>query len=315
MSQPFWSSDRARPLILAVACLLALGGMGLRYGTRRLLTVHPLGTTPAPYGFVEYVPPIPGPRPLLIVLHGSASRDIGRDPGVLVDRLSPLKATARAHLLGFSPPLVSEGVLVAAPQTPGDWEVDQLDAFVDYLLASHPVDPDRVYITGQSMGGCGVWRYAAAHAERLAAAMPISGACDGTPELAAQLGALPIHAFHAADDSVVPPADSASWMRAVAARRGGDGVDPMPSHPRGADATAVFDGFHFAWRPGADLSADERLGLTTFASGGHAIWPSVYAQDSTWRWLLSQRRGRAGSMPEHAAGDAPEKASEDTAAR
>jgi len=311
MSQPFWSSDRARPLILAVAFLLTLGGMGLRYGTRRLLTVHPLGSTPAPYGFVEYVPPLAGPRPLLIVLHGSASRDTGREPGALIDRLSPLKATARAHLLGFSPPLVSEGVLVAAPQTPGDWEVDQVDAFIDYLLATRNIDPERIYVTGQSMGGCAVWRYAAAHADRLAAAMPNSGACEATPELAAQLGALAIHAFHASDDSVAAAADSASWIRATAARRGGDGADPMALYPRGADATAVFDGSHFSWRPGADLSADERLALTTFASGGHTIWPAVYAEDSTWRWLLSQRRGRGGSTRD----DVRDHAAADTAAR
>jgi predicted peptidase len=234
---------------------------------------------------------------------------------VLIDRLSPLKATARAFLLGFSPPLVSEGVLVAAPQSPGDWEVNELDAFVDYLLASRHVDPDRVYVTGQSMGGCGVWRYAAAHAERLAAAMPISGACEATPDFAAQLGALPIHAFHASDDSVVPSADSASWMRVIAARRGGDGADPMILYPRGADATAVFDGSRFAWRSGAELSADERLALTTFASGGHAIWPTVYADDASWRWLLSQRRGRGGSPPEGGPVSSPEKTAEDTAAR
>jgi len=73
----------------------------------------------------------------------------------------------------------------------------------------------------------------------------------------------------------------------------------------------VFDGARFAWRAGADLTADERLALTTFASGGHTIWPSVYAADATWRWLLSQRRGRAGTTPENGF----EKAVEDTAAR
>ncbi|AUX38840.1 uncharacterized protein SOCE26_002200 [Sorangium cellulosum] len=36
------------------------------------------------------------------------------------------------------------GVLIAAPQSPGEWNAAKIDAFLDYLLATHDIDRDRV---------------------------------------------------------------------------------------------------------------------------------------------------------------------------
>lgn len=283
--------ERPRRVVLGFVVLMVTAIMAMRYAVHRMLPVHPLGSTTSPYGYVEYVPPGTGPRPLLIVLHGDGSRGDGHDPSVLIDRLPPLRDVAFARAFGLSSRLRDEGVTIVAPQSPTPWDVTTLDTFVDYVLASHDIARDRIYLTGLSMGGGGAWRYAAAHPERLAAVMPICGAAVGTAELAARLDTLPVRAFHAFDDDVVPNYASATWVSAIAGRRHGDGVDPMRSYPRGSDATAVFDGKQFVWRAGTSVSTDQTLTLTEFAHGGHKIWPDVYGDDATWRWLFAQRRG------------------------
>jgi predicted peptidase len=286
-------TERARWATYGIVCALAIAVMAVRCATHRVMEIHPLGSTASPYGYVEYVPPIAGPRPLLLVLHGSGSRDAGHNPDVLIDRLPPLRDVAFARLFGRSSPLADEGVLIAAPQSPGAWDVAKLDAFLDHMFASRDIDRDRVYLTGLSMGGCGAWRYAAAHPERLAAVMPICGGCVQTGELAARLQTLPVRAFHAFDDEVVPNYESATWVSAIAAQRGGSGDsrDLMSRYPSGFDSTAVFDGTRLVWRPGTSVSADETLSLTEFALGGHNIWLGVYSEDASWRWMFAQLRG------------------------
>jgi predicted peptidase len=284
------STPRVNRAAVGVACILALAGSALQWAERTVVEVHALGSTRAPYGYVEYVPKIAGPRPLLLVLHGSGSRGGGRYPGSLIERLPPLRDVARARFFGLSSPLLDAGVLIAAPQSPDAWDVATLDAFLDHLLASRNVDRARVYLTGPSMGGCGTWRYAAAHPERLAAALPICAACAGNIELAEHLQTLPVRAVHAWDDDVVPNDWTATWIAAIAQRRGGDGENPMKTYPQGADATAVFDGARMLWRSGTSASVGETLTLTEFAHGGHDIWHRVYADNTTWRWLFAQRR-------------------------
>ena len=278
--------------MFGLVCAVATALVAERCAYRRVLDVHPFGSTPSPYGYVEFVPERPGPRPLVIVLHGSGSRGDGENPGVLAERLPPLRDVARARLFGVRSLLAEEGALVVAPQSPGAWDAKKLDRFLDYLLAARDVDRDRVYLTGLSMGGCGAWEYASAHGERLAAVLPICGGCSATEPLGPGFEKLPVRAIHAFDDDVVPVWMTGKWVTAIAKRRGSDGGDPVASYPKGSDATAVFDGARFSWRPGTAIAANESFTLTELARGGHAIWRDVYAEDATWRWLFAQRKVR-----------------------
>ncbi|WP_437280864.1 hypothetical protein WME90_10000 [Sorangium sp. So ce375] len=290
MSGAHWARG-ARRATQAVVAATGFVLLALRYVIPALMVqVHPIGSTASPYGYVEYVPPEPGPRPLLLVLHGGGSRGDGTYPRAIVHRLPPLRYLAYARLFGTSSSLLDAGVLIAAPQSPGEWDAAKIDAFLDYLLATREIDRDRIYLTGPSMGGCGTWRYAAAHPERLAAALPICGACPQTGELAAGLRTLPVRAFHAFDDEVVPNYMSATWVSAIAALRGTSSGNLMLSYPPGSDSTAVLDGGRVVWRPGTGASADDALTLTEFARGGHIVFVDVYAEDATWRWLFAQRR-------------------------
>lgn len=287
----------ARALALGLVAGVVVASLALLRTIRRALVSHPLGGAVAPYGYVEYVPALPGPRPLVIVLHGAGSAGDGSDPSTLVDRLPPLRELALTRTFGFASKLADAGAVVVAPQSPGRWDTEQLDAFVDYVLRTHSVDPARVYLTGVSMGGGGAFRYAAAHPERLAAVMPICGAAVGSAELVKRLDTLPVRAFHAWDDSVVPNYWSATWVAAIAARRGADAKNPMLSYPVGTDATATLEGKGLVWRPGTSAEPEQALTLTEYARGDHRIWARVWGDPASWRWLFAQRRVPPAASP------------------
>jgi poly(3-hydroxybutyrate) depolymerase len=87
--------------------------------------------------------------PLIIFLHGAGAR--GEDLAQ-VEELGLADKLARGYSLPF---------IVVAPQCPRnlDWSMilPALDALVLHILQTFRVDPDRVYLTGLSMGGFGVW--------------------------------------------------------------------------------------------------------------------------------------------------------------
>lgn len=73
---------------------------------------------------------------------------------------------------------------------------------LDHILDTCPVDRDRLYIMGISMGGFGTWDAIARHPRRFAAAVPICGGGDCRD--ASSLAHLPIWIFHGDSDTAVP---------------------------------------------------------------------------------------------------------------
>lgn len=130
--------------------------------------------------FSLYVPPRyrPGERMALIVglhgLHGSAHRMLP----VLVGQYDESEDRTRAerHL----PPMPDTGAILLAPFGYGDagfrqqGEVDVMAA-IDAVTASYAVNPDRIYLTGLSMGGIGAAGVAFHHPDRFAAIAPLCG--------------------------------------------------------------------------------------------------------------------------------------------
>ena len=114
-----------------------------------------------------------------------------------------------------------------------------------------PVDPDRVYLTGESMGGYGTWEIAVRYPDRFAAIAPVCGV--GEAWLASRLVNLPVWAFHGAQDDRVPLRGSQEMVEAVT-KCGG------------------------------------RPKLTVYPDMGHMIGDFVYGNEELYRWLLAQRR-------------------------
>lgn len=139
----------------------------------------------------------------------------------------------------------------ALPDAPTTDMAAALAALDDVLAAEPGADPDRIYLTGLSMGGYGSWDLAARMPARFAAALPICG--GGDEATANRLTALPIWCFHGADDPLVPVALSRSMIAAIKA----------------AGGTPIYSEL-----PGV----------------GHDSWTPAYRNPAVLDWLFAQRR-------------------------
>ena len=139
--------------------------------------------------------------PLILFLHGASER--GTDPMDITRYSIPAFLTTTPDF-----PFV-----VLSPQaSPDSWwssEVDVLDALLDYIQTAYAIDPKRIDLTGQSMGGFGTWAMALRYPKRFAAIVPVASGYDVTADIVppniCDLKDTPIWVFHGAlDESILP---------------------------------------------------------------------------------------------------------------
>ena len=128
-----------------------------------------------------YMPPLPRASvrryPLVVALHGLDGHAMNYLRAVLGEYATGLDGVARDRLPGKKQGL---NAFVVAPAAHGNamyrgiGEQAVLDA-IDAIVARFPIDPDRITITGASMGGTGAAAIALRHPHRFAGAMPLCG--------------------------------------------------------------------------------------------------------------------------------------------
>ncbi len=126
--------------------------------------------SPQPY-WVS-VPGTPGAGesyPLVVFLHGWLPGTTRTNPWYPLDNLVALCRTNNAFLVAPHGRTNTDFQFVG--------EVDVLRV-IEEMLAFYPVDPDRVYLTGVSMGGAGSWQIALHYPHRFAAVAPVSAQTD-----------------------------------------------------------------------------------------------------------------------------------------
>lgn len=84
---------------------------------------------------------------------------------------------------------------------------------LDDVIKNNPVDTNRVYLTGLSMGGYGSWDLASRFPERFAAVAPICG--GGDDKQAEVLKNVPIYAYHGDKDTAVPVERTRQMIEAI----------------------------------------------------------------------------------------------------
>lgn len=220
-------------------------------------TPRPLGSTAASMGYYEYLPPSYGVAgagsPLLIVANGYGENGDGSAEGLEallftgiprfidvggwpLDRPFVVLSTQHVEqppgLPGACDEVQWSGSCIMQlqhdlghpPESPCTTP-DELRDFIGYATDGYDVDPDRVYVTGLSCGGFGVWEYLAEYGnDQVAAAVPIAG--EGRPAWATAgcaLGEVPIWAIHGEFDDVVNPAGS---IDPITSLNGCPGVTP-----------------------------------------------------------------------------------------
>lgn len=215
-----------------------------------------------------YVPadyPTRAPWPVILFLHGAGERGtdgllqttVGLGPAI---RRDPARYPA----------------IIVFPQVPPDSQwvgtpAEMALAALTETMDEFQVDPDRVYLTGLSMGGHGTWYLAYRHPELFAAIAPICGWVQDFPQfrgsvpvvpadsgdalaaLARQLATTPIWIFHGEIDAVVPVSASREAAHALEAVSG-------------------------------------NVRYTEYLGTNHNSWDATYASREFTRWLFEQRR-------------------------
>lgn len=181
--------------------------------------------------------------PLIIFLHGSGERGADLE---LLKKHGPPKLIAA----GKSIPAIVASLQCPAGQL---WNPHGVKAVTDHLLRTERADPDRVYLTGLSMGGFGTWETAFEHPETYAAIAPICGGAGVRWVTAARLRHMPAWIFHGDKDGAVPVENSLK----------------------------IHDALQKLGAP---------VKLTIYPGVGHDSWTQTYDDPAFWDWLFQQRR-------------------------
>jgi predicted peptidase len=221
-----------------------------------------------------YVPPesITDPttlRPLILFFHGSG--EAGTDNTAQVNgNIDNLLAAAKSH-----------AAYLYAPQARGDWQssivMSNVKTMVDRSIADFSVDPNRIYVTGLSSGGGGVWNFVNQYPDLVAASVPISAVNPSASFSPAIMVNEPIWAFVSRSDTTVPATVTRGVINSLLTVAG----QPLPTYSNdnfGPDQHLDF--------PPLDLHYSD-------IRGGHGIWPTVYNTPAVYDWMFSH-----GAVPE-----------------
>lgn len=178
--------------------------------------------------------------PLLLFLHGAGER--GNPEAAKVHGPPKLVETEKGTEWPF---------ITVSPSCPGNgyWSPDQLLLLLDHLVKTQPVDPNRIYVTGLSMGGYGTWMLLDLAGDRIAAAAPLCGGCD--PAKASKMLDYPIWMFHGDADGAVPVERSIAMEAAIKSLGG------------------------------------ENAKFTLYPGYGHDCWTTTYNNPELYSWFLS----------------------------
>jgi predicted peptidase len=248
---------RAKPIAILGLCLL---GQGLAAEPSRgggpVQTVHRFNKkADVSLEYLLYLPPEYHSQrqkawPLLLFLHGAGEQG------------SNIEKVKDAGL----PEMLEKGTqlpfIVVSPQCPvGDaWDgkLKALTELLDDVSSHYRVDPDRVYLTGLSMGGFGAWALAAYAPDRFAAVIPICG--GGELSSVPRLKKLPIWAFHGAKDDIVPIEQTRQMVDAL-------------------------------------KKANGNVKFTVYPNARHDSWTATYENPEVYKWLLDHKRAVPEKKP------------------
>ncbi|MFZ6013622.1 MAG: PKD domain-containing protein [Bacteroidota bacterium] len=224
-------------------------------------------TSASVIAYYEYVPPDYSSNsnkyPVMIFLHGIGERGPNTtDKNILDDyiykvaKLGPPKFVKNGTKFPF---------ILIAPQLKsnyGTWPSSYVMEVINHVKTYLKIDEKRIYLTGLSLGGGGVWVASQDYPKLFAAITPVCGGYN-SPSKACNLANedLPVWAFHGDKDTVVPLSKTVNMVNAI------NGCMPTPN-------------------PLAKL--------TVYAGVAHNAWDYAYRVDHTlhnpnlYEWMMSK---------------------------
>jgi predicted esterase len=208
--------------------------------------------TPVTY-YGLYVPPHlqgqRGPFPLIVYLHGYGERTKWRIfkaglPAAIAQRFGINKPNGIFPFVAFFP-IDPTGHFQA-----GSVEVENIMQTLDYVIGRHRIDPARIYLTGISAGGSGVWELAQAYPDRWAAVVPV---CSFISPEVEKVRHLPAWIYHGAKDQQAPVERERYLVQQLQA-------------------------------------AGAEVHYTEVPNKGHYIWEEAYNPKTLYKWLASKKK-------------------------
>ncbi len=217
--RPRWARRVAFGLpVLATLAALLLAPPPVQPGGQALTFRSSVDDSDQPYAL--YLPNSFNPSrkyPLVIGLHGE-------DTNHLVNLIQLFGAGGTLTSIGLGvgrgiPRLPDLDYIIACPFARGTMgyegiaETDVYDVLSE-VKRKYPIDEDRVYLTGVSMGGGGALRFALTRPDIWAAVAVVAAyTVPGTEELAPNALNLPVRLYHGELDPLVPAASARAWQR------------------------------------------------------------------------------------------------------
>ena len=244
-------------------------------------------------GFQEFRPSDYGTQkhPLIIFLHGIGERGNGTSEISRVNANGVPKYCAAGAPMRFTVSGQTSTFVVLSPQLSngfGAWPTWYVKDMIAYAKANLQIDTNRIYVTGLSLGGGGVWQYAfesLQNSKVVAAIAPVCGTDYGDdPNACARAGGanLPIWCFHAKDDGTVGVGNSQHVQAFI--------WWCTPTYTPRPRFTYYVSGNHSgAWTNAYDTGHITRAVDSTL-SGGSSSNVNFTATPNLYEWLLSNKR-------------------------
>ena len=138
----------------------------------------------------------------------------------------------------------------AVSKTPISKQMALVQETLHSVVTKFSIDPARIYVTGQSMGGFGTWDVIMRNPKLFAAAVPVCGGAD--PSQSKSIAHLPIWIFHGEKDRVVHTKLSREMVAAL-------------------------------------RKAGSKVKYTEYPGVGHACWTRAWSEKELIPWLFKQR--------------------------
>jgi predicted peptidase len=201
--------------------------------------------------------------PLVIFLHGSGERGNDNEaqlkwgvmnfatdqnmmlhPAIVIAPQCPEKLGWSNFSRGATP---ADTRLLASPSKP----MELLIELIHQIIKTMPVDSNRIYITGLSMGGFGTYDAIERYPDLFAAAVPVCG--GGDPSKVSSIKHIPIWIFQGSEDPAVSPSYALVMLQALTK----EGIHP---------------------------------GFTLYPEVGHFAWLGAYIDPLMMEWLFRQHK-------------------------
>lgn len=263
---------RINTIIQRIGCVVALSFLSILSYAQQIQ--KQINTSNGQIGFLEYKPTDYNPNgtykyPLIIFLHGIGERGDGTTQLNNVAANGVPKSIREGHNMKFNWNGVNESFIVLSPQLHskwGWWQEYYVEEMIQYAKNNLNIDTDRIFLTGLSLGGGGVWYYAGnslSNANKLAGLVISCGTCQSVDLCNIAKAKLPTWAFHAQNDGTVSASCTIGHIYKL-----GTCDNEVPPY------------------------------MTIWPDGGHGIWDRVFSTNHNWQnpnvyeWMLGQSRSK-----------------------